>query len=113
MLLIGTQTVDSGKPIKIPFKGLLHHTLIVGQSGSGKSFFIARLAEEILLRTRARVLIVDPNGDFRQLSSPNDEFWSDENARLLRRFDAKGFDEKEEFKAGWAKRRFTYLLICP
>ena len=41
MLCIGSQTNDPAKRIEIDFDGLLHHTLVVGQSGSGKSFLIA------------------------------------------------------------------------
>lgn len=44
------------------------HTLIVGQSRSGKTNAARRLLEEILLWTEARVLLFDPNGDFRWLN---------------------------------------------
>ena len=44
------------------------HTLIVAQSGSGKSFFLGRLIEEILLRTHSRCVILDPNADFRRVN---------------------------------------------
>src|SRR5690242_349192 len=43
------------------------HTLIVGQSRSGKSMAARRLIEEILTWTDARVVILDPNADFRFL----------------------------------------------
>lgn len=42
------------------------HTAIIAQSGSGKSFFLGRLVEELLLRTKSRCLIIDPNADFRK-----------------------------------------------
>lgn len=45
-----------------------YHTLIIAQSGSGKSFFLGRLLEEVLLRTKCRVVIFDPNSDFRKFS---------------------------------------------
>src|SRR5260370_22987817 len=38
---------------------------IVGQYGSGKSVFLARLIEELLICTQARCIIMDPNADFR------------------------------------------------
>lgn len=47
---------------------------IVAQSGSGKSFLVGRLIEEILVRTKARCTILDPNADFRSvwhLVAPN------------------------------------------
>jgi hypothetical protein len=47
---------------------MANHTIIVAQSGSGKSFFVGRLVEEILLRTKSRILILDPNSDFRTIA---------------------------------------------
>ena len=51
-------------------KSIAHHTAIIAQSGSGKSYFLGRLIEEILLKTRSRVLIMDPNSDFRKIAQP-------------------------------------------
>ena len=56
--------------IRVEGKSLNHHTAIVGQSGSGKSFFLARLIEELLICTRARCIILDPNADFRLFREP-------------------------------------------
>jgi DNA helicase HerA-like ATPase len=47
-----------------------NHTLIVGQSRSGKTNAARRIVEEVLLWTDARVVILDPNGDFRWLNTP-------------------------------------------
>ena len=116
MLILGSHTNDLDQRITIPFEGLLHHTLVVGQSGSGKSFFVARLVEEILLRTRARVCIIDPNGDFRNVSRPTSDGWSkfqpefERFARLAQSQKAESFDEQVAFRAAWAKRRFTFLV---
>ena len=52
--------------VTAPTETMEHHTIIVAQSGSGKSFFLGRLIEEILLMSRSRVLILDPNSDFRK-----------------------------------------------
>ena len=41
--------------------------MIVAQSGSGKSFFLGRLIEEILIRTKSSCVVLDPNGDFTQM----------------------------------------------
>ena len=115
MLVVGTQTNDQKKLIKIDYSGLLHHTLIVGQSGGGKSFFVARLVEEILLRTRARVLVIDPNGDFRQISKPSSTVWNnfEETFQKLAKQTVSdtlpSFDSHDDFLEGWQKRRFTYL----
>lgn len=45
------------------------HTCVVAQSGSGKSFFMGRLLEEILLATRANIIVIDPNFDYACLHS--------------------------------------------
>jgi hypothetical protein len=50
--------------VTIPSDRIDKHTAIIAQSGSGKSFFLGRHIEEIVLRTRARCVVLDPNGDF-------------------------------------------------
>jgi Helicase HerA, central domain len=62
--------------VKIPAKALTKHTLVVGQSGSGKSVFLGRLIEEVMLRTRARCVIVDPNAEYMQLHTVNPNVWT-------------------------------------
>ena len=46
---------------------IANHTLIVGQSRSGKTNAARRLIEEVLTWTKTRVVILDPNADFRWL----------------------------------------------
>jgi len=53
--------------LEVPARLLAAHTAIIAQSGSGKSFFLGRLIEEIALNTRARCVIFDPNADFRRI----------------------------------------------
>jgi hypothetical protein len=54
------------------------HTVIVGQSGSGKSSFLGRLVEEIALHTRSRFLILDPNSDFGRVDQVESEnLWTE------------------------------------
>jgi hypothetical protein len=53
--------------VTTPAEVMAYHTIIVAQSGSGKSFFLGRLIEEILLHSKARVLVFDPNSDFRKI----------------------------------------------
>src|SRR5207247_2534393 len=49
---------------------IANHTLIVGQSRSGKTNAARRLIEEILNWTTTRVVILDPNADFKLLGRP-------------------------------------------
>ena len=50
-----------------------NHTVIIAQSGSGKSFFLGRYIEEVMLKTMARVIILDPNADFRRIQEVEGE----------------------------------------
>lgn len=47
---------------------LTNHTLVVGQSRSGKTSAARRMIEEILLWTDTRLVLLDPNADFRWLN---------------------------------------------
>src|ERR1700731_2408602 len=62
------------------------HTLIVGQSRSGKTTAARRIIEEIINWTKARIVILDPNADFRFLNEvdprldrkiPENEFFAE------------------------------------
>jgi hypothetical protein len=62
--------------IQVPAATLGCHTAIVAQSGSGKSFFLGRLIEELILKTKARCVILDPNADFRRINETvGEERW--------------------------------------
>jgi len=64
--------------ISIPRTRVANHSVIIAQSGSGKSFLLGRLVEELVLKTRARCLILDPNGDFRRIHETQAEtLWDD------------------------------------
>jgi uncharacterized protein len=50
-------------------QGLIaNHTLVVGQSRSGKTNAARRIIEEIVTWTDARIIILDPNADFKWLA---------------------------------------------
>src|SRR5262249_52183943 len=59
-------------PINLKASGLTAHTAIIAQSGSGKSFTLGRLLEEIVSKTLARILVLDPNSDFVKFSEVNE-----------------------------------------
>ncbi len=64
--------------VRVPAHKLAKHTAIIAQSGSGKSFFLGRLVEEILLKTRAKVVVFDPNADFRKIHELQpDSVWTE------------------------------------
>jgi hypothetical protein len=59
--------------VQIQARDIGAHIAVVAQSGSGKSFFLGRLIEEILLHTKARCVVIDPNSDFRRVNDLADE----------------------------------------
>jgi hypothetical protein len=76
-LLLGS-LLGSGPPaVPIPLeaKKFAKHTAILAQSGSGKSFFLGRLVEELLIKTNCKILVLDPNSDF---VKANDVDWDPE-----------------------------------
>lgn len=59
----------------VPKDAVATHTAIIAPSGSGKSFFVGRYIEEVVLKTRANVTIFDPNADFRRIAQVDDTVW--------------------------------------
>jgi DNA helicase HerA-like ATPase len=59
------------------------HTVIVAQSGSGKSFFLGRLIEELMMRTKSRCLIFDPDGDFSRMDQVNEDVWQERSYNFV------------------------------
>jgi DNA helicase HerA-like ATPase len=90
-------------PVKLNASGLTSHTAVIAQSGSGKSFTLGRLLEEVISKTRARLLILDPNSDFVKFSEVNEGVWSD--AKLKKWFGRD--DTLKALKKRWDGVRFT------
>ena len=88
--------------VKVSGGAVGSHTAIIAQSGSGKSFFLGRLIEELLLQTRCRCLVFDPNSDFRRINqSKDEELWSHASydktkhrGRLPHESDRTGFENE-------------------
>jgi DNA helicase HerA-like ATPase len=110
ILDIGTILNASNKKPKGQIAGILasqlkKHMAILAQSGSGKSFFLGRLIEEIVLRTRARVLIFDPNSDFVNFRAISPTTWK---APYLQRWFPPS-DTQAMFQSIWEKKHITVL----
>jgi hypothetical protein len=102
---------DKDDLVWVPGDALGSHTAIVAQSGSGKSFFLGRLIEELLLATKARCVVLDPNADFRRMSDIVDpSFWT--NAKYDHK-NSRGFlpheSKRANFEILWSKVRFRLL----
>ncbi len=105
--------VDTAPPPALPAEllpeGLSSHTAIIAQSGSGKSFLLGRLIEELILKTRAKVLILDPNAEFVRLNEINRDSWKSKATKRL--FDAE--DTLSNFRAAWAEQHFMVASNRP
>ncbi len=72
--------------VTIPAGSMGAHSVVVAQSGSGKSVFVGRLIEELMVRTRARCVVFDPNADFWKCHIVEDaDLWSSASYDFLRR----------------------------
>jgi uncharacterized protein len=50
-------------PAVLDARGFNRHTFLCGQSGSGKTYSLGVLLEQLVLQTRLPLLVLDPNGD--------------------------------------------------
>ena len=99
---VGNQMSDD--LVTVPSEAMGSHTAIIAQSGSGKSFFLGRLIEELLVRTKSRCIIFDPNADFRKIHEIEDEgLWtSAKYDRQERRGKLPHEASKAEFERHWS-----------
>lgn len=58
--------IEDPVPVGLDAGGLNRHTFLCGQSGSGKTFALGIVLEQLLLKTDLRMVIIDPNSDFIQ-----------------------------------------------
>lgn len=111
MIVFARKNLSKNEIIPINEENLKNHSLIVGQSGSGKSYLVVRLIEEILLRTKARIVIFDPNGDCRLLKNVNDDIWNNKTFSQTLKINSEtsnlesipDFDSKSSFEKKWAE----------
>ena len=66
-LPVGTLARAPEVPYAIDARGFDRHTFFCGQSGSGKTYALGAVLEQLMLRTRLRVVVLDPNSDFVRL----------------------------------------------
>ena len=53
-----------GAPAHLVASGFNRHTFLCGQSGSGKTYTLGLVLEQLLLQTTLRILVLDPNSDY-------------------------------------------------
>jgi len=83
--------VDGGHPAVLRVERLNRHTFWCGQSGSGKTYALGVVLEQVLLHTALPLLILDPNSDFVHLGAVRDgapadvaRAWAERDIRVLR-----------------------------
>jgi hypothetical protein len=79
---VGDLALARGVPMGLDSGGFGRHTFLCGQSGSGKTYSLGVLLERLLMETRLRVVVLDPNSDYVRLGEPRD----DADAGLAERF---------------------------
>jgi len=67
----GELALLSGVPFGLDAAGFGRHTFLCGQSGSGKTYSLGVLLERLLMETRLRVVVLDPNSDYVRLGEPS------------------------------------------
>jgi DNA helicase HerA-like ATPase len=63
-LAAGDLRLASGLRHNLDAGGFDRHTFLCGQSGSGKTYALGVLLEQLLLETSLRIVVLDPNSDF-------------------------------------------------
>ena len=71
-LEIGELRLAPGVPFALDAGGFDRHTFLCGQSGSGKTYSLGVMLEQLLHETSLRIVVLDPNSDFVRLDRTRD-----------------------------------------
>lgn len=83
LLDIGSYLASAELPAHLLSHRFNRHTFWCGQSGSGKTYALGVVLEQLLLHTALPMLIFDPNGDFVHLQEPNPASSQTDSTRAL------------------------------
>jgi hypothetical protein len=81
---VGELALEPGVRFSLDAGGFDRHTFFCGQSGSGKSYALGVVLEQLLLETSLRVVVLDPNSDFVRVGSLRDGVDGEVGARYRR-----------------------------
>jgi uncharacterized protein len=73
VLEVGRLALAPDVPVGLDPGGFGRHSFVCGQSGSGKSYSLGVLLERLLMETRMRMVVLDPNSDFVRLGELRDD----------------------------------------
>jgi uncharacterized protein len=82
-LPIGSYLASQDIPARLLPARFNRHTFWCGQSGSGKTYALGVVLEQLLLRTGLPMVIFDPNADFVRLREPDERAGDPEAGRAL------------------------------
>ena len=109
---MGSLAASPGVPARLLAHRFNRHTFWCGQSGSGKTYALGVLIEQLLAHTELPIVIFDPNGDFVRLPEVRADA-AGEDAELLRGRDIRvlrpGVGPVGPGSAGHLRARFTDL----
>lgn len=81
-LTIGTTVGDPDSPARLDARRFNRHTFWCGQSGSGKTYALGVVLEQLLLHTELPMVVLDPNADFVRLAEVRADADQADAARL-------------------------------
>ncbi|MET4004250.1 MULTISPECIES: helicase HerA domain-containing protein [Arthrobacter] len=81
-MIIGSRNDGSDSGVSLRAERFNRHTFWCGQSGSGKTYALGMVLEQLLLHTELPLLILDPNADFTRLNEVRSDADTEE-ARAL------------------------------
>lgn len=65
---VGELALEPGVRFPLDAGGFNRHTFLCGQSGSGKTYALGTILEQLVLHTSLRIVVLDPNSDFVRLA---------------------------------------------
>lgn len=81
-LTIGVSLENSASPVHLDAARFNRHTFWCGQSGSGKTYALGVVLEQLLLHTELPLLVLDPNGDFTKIRETRPSATSEAAAQI-------------------------------
>jgi Helicase HerA, central domain len=102
---VGELVLQPGLRFLLDAGGFDRHTFFCGQSGSGKTYALGTVLEQLLLRTSLRVVVLDPNSDFVRLDAVRDGV--EEQAAAEYRQAAEGL----EVRSGDSRQRLHVRFV--
>ncbi|EWT02732.1 ATPase [Intrasporangium oryzae NRRL B-24470] len=73
---------DVETPLALRAQGFNRHTFLCGQSGSGKTYALGVILEQLIMHTELPIVVLDPNGDYVHLGTPRPDAPPAESAAI-------------------------------